>query len=104
MVVPASFFCNGNNVIMTKLDRAASQLCKYKFVKAIHNVSCAPHDIVVDPPIFSDHHLTSCKFMIVRPTPRAQQFKVVSRLNSIDSDSLVDAIRRLSLLIKLYIW
>ena len=66
MVVPASFFCNGNNVIMTKLDRAASQLCKYKFVKAIHNVSCAPHDIVVDPPIFSDHHLTSCKFMIVQ--------------------------------------
>ena len=30
--------------------------------------SCAPHDIVVDPPIFSDHHLISCKFMMVRPS------------------------------------
>ena len=56
--------------------------------------SCASHDIVVNPPIFSDHHLISCKFIMVRPTPRAQQFKVVRRLNSIDSDSLVDAIRR----------
>ena len=32
--------------------------------------------------------------MMVRTTPRAQQFKVVRRLNLIDSDSLVDAIRR----------
>ena len=32
--------------------------------------------------------------MMVRPTPRAQQFKVVRRLNSIDSDNLIDAIQR----------
>jgi hypothetical protein len=53
----------------------------------------APSDVQVNPPAFSDHSLIICSFALARPALAVQQH-IIRRLNAIDSDAFINAVRQ----------
>ena len=71
-----------------------THICGHTIDHVIMQPYCAPYYIDVDPPMYSDHSLVSCNFVLAPVLPVAQSHKVIRRLNSIDSDNFAGAVRR----------